>query len=217
MTIESCKVDETYSVIVDDVKDNLTGLWIKDYSVAAHSFRTRSHSRWNSMKLRCIVGGRWQRLYPTYVGCVMSGNFKDFQYFTNWHREQVGYGIQGYQLDKDILVGGNKTYSEDVCVLVPQELNKFLCARGSSRGVHPQGVCFHKHTQTFHAQISIGGKRVSAGYYYTLEKAVEAYKVAKEAEARRWYKRLLDREFTVDGRVVERMRTWTFEERLNVV
>lgn len=196
---------------MEDVKDTI-GLWIKYYSVSGERFRTKSYSRWNSMRLRCATGGKYQKKFQTYTGCTLSDNFKDFQFFTEWHRWQVGYNLDGYNLDKDILFSGNKTYGEDVCVLVPSALNSFLTARDYLRGNYPQGVSFHKATQKFIAQISINGKRTHLGLYSTPDEAAEAYKAAKEAEARRWCERLKAGEFIVDPRVIERMRTWTFEE-----
>ena len=35
---------------------------------------------------------------------------------------------------------------------------------------------------------------------------------AKYAEARRWYERLIAKEYEVDSRIIERMRTWTLPE-----
>ena len=48
------------------------------------------------------------------------------------------------------------------------------------------------------------------GYYLTIAEAEEAYIRCKEKEARRWYNRLLDGEFIVDSRVIERMKSWTY-------
>ena len=200
------------SMIVEDLKD-VNGLWYKYITSGVARNVTSSYSRWAGMTQRCKTGGSVQKLQPTYIGCIMSENFKDFQYFANWHTKQVGYNVKGYQLDKDILTAGNKVYSEDTCVLVPQELNKFLTARANDRGSLPQGVCFYVRDALYRAQLSVNGIRKLLGTYDTLGAACTAYKKAKEAEAYRWYERLKVGEFVVDGRVTERMRTWTLDEQ----
>jgi hypothetical protein len=140
----------------------------------------------------------------------VSDNFKDFQYFTNWHVRAAGYGIDGYALDKDILVKGNKVYHENRCVLVPHSLNTFLTARKALRGEYAIGVT-RLRGRKFVAQVHIAGITKHLGVFTTESEAYEVYKGAKEAEARRWHERLKAGEFIVDERVIERMRTWTLE------
>ena len=138
----------------------------------------------------------------------MSKNFQDFQWFTNWYTKQTAYGLEGYDLDKDILVRGNKEYNENVCALVPHSLNCFLALRGRGRGQWPLGVSFDKHNQKFAAQISRGEGNGTIGYFATPEEAHAAYVLAKEAEAKRWAERLRNGEFIVDERVITALENW---------
>lgn len=193
--------------MVEDVI-GLDGLWVKSYTVGGKSCNTRSYSKWMSMRNRC--SDKYKDWKPTYTGCSISDNFKDFQFFTSWHTQQVGYDRLDYQLDKDILCNF-KVYSEDTCVLVPQELNSFFLDRVKSCGPYPHGISFSKVGQKLCVQIGIKGRSSYRGLFDTIEDAEVAYKQAKEAEAYRWYERLRDGEFIVDGRVIERMRTWTLE------
>jgi len=186
--------------------------WVKSYTVGGVRQHTRSGVTWRNMNSRCNEGGSVQIVSPTYIGCTISTNFKDFQYFTNWSLEQVGYGLSTYVLEKDILHAGNRLYSEDTCVFVPQELNNFLLSRSNYGGVYPQGVTYNKKSRKFISQISINSSRVHLGYHTTPDAAHAAYVVAKEVEARRWYERLKVKEYVVDERVIERMRTWKFIE-----
>ena len=97
-----------------------------------------------------------------------------------------------------------------MCVLVPQSLNGFL-VMGCFRETPLKLGVFKSATGRFRAGASIEGRVVKLGTFDTEDEAHAAYKVAKEAEAYRWYERLKAGEFIVDPRVIERMRTWKLE------
>ena len=88
-------------------------------------------------------------------------------------------------LDKDILVKGNKIYSPETCVFVPQNINTLFTKRNKVRGEYPIGVSFYKNTNKYLAQcnILINGKSQykKLGYYNNIEDAFNAYKESKEA------------------------------------
>lgn len=193
--------------LVDDISDS-TGRWLKHLTVDGQGFTTRSANMWHHVNGRCRTGSAAQRRRPTYVGCSMSENFKDFQWFTEWHRQQVGYGIEGYAIDKDILTPGNREYNENRCVLVPAALNNFLTTRERLRGNYPIGVDCNKKQEGFRARVCIGGVQRFVGYFSTPEEAYQAYVAAKEAEARRWAERLRDGEFVIDNRVIAALEKW---------
>jgi hypothetical protein len=48
------------------------------------------------------------------------------------------------QLDKDVLVPGNKVYSPFTCVFLPRHLNLFMTDSGAARGKWPIGVSWYK-------------------------------------------------------------------------
>lgn len=95
------------------------------------------------MLARCY-SEKYQQRQPTYIGCEVSENFKSFKFFSEWCLEQKGYGTKGWALDKDILLKGNKVYSEDVCVFVPRAINSVLCSRSKNREDLPIGVSRNK-------------------------------------------------------------------------
>jgi hypothetical protein len=202
------------NIQIDDFKCRV-GMWAKAFSSDVGckiKYQTRSYRVWVGMCGRCADNMYMRKTRPTYIGCTMSDNFKDFQFFADWHTTQVGYYSDKYELDKDILFEENKIYSENTCVLIPASLNTFLCANDAIRGKLPQGMSFHKNSGKYLAQINKDGKGTHIGYYRTIDAAAAAYRLAKETEAKRWYDRLIDKEFIVDPRVIERMRTWTFKE-----
>jgi hypothetical protein len=190
----------------------IDGSWAKSLTVDGEQYHTKSYTLWHSIKYRCIKGGCVQTRSPRYVGCFISKNFLDFQYFADWLNRQEGYGIADYQLDKDILVSGNKCYGEDTCVLIPRQLNQFLALSHARRGKWPLGVRYDKNARKYRASVSKSGGWCHLGCFDTPEDAALAYKVGKEAEAYRWYERLTAGEFVVAQVVIERMKTWRLEE-----
>lgn len=145
---------------------------------------------WNSMLQRCYdLSYKLKR--PTYIGCTSSNNFKYYPYFKDWCNKQVGFGNKGWCLDKDILVKGNKLYSEDTCCFVPREINSLFALSGNSRGLNPIGVQFNLEEGNYSARVSRDGKHCHIGTYETKEDAFLWYKEAKELHiksvAKRWF------------------------------
>lgn len=193
---------------IKDFKD-AKGLWAKSFCFNYRNSPTKSGQVWGNIQMRCKVGGIVQTKNPTYIGCVMSKNFQNFQFFAEWCQTQIGYGLEGYDIDKDILVEGNKEYRENKCVFVPHPLNSFLVANNSRRGKYPQGIHLSSCGQ-LKVNVCVNGKMQHVGIYKTEQEALIAYKAAKEEEAQRWHSRLCAKEFIVDPRVMERMRVWSF-------
>lgn len=139
---------------------------------------TRAYKLWLNMLARSYSEA-WRKKNPTYDDCGVSENFKTFQYFAEWCHSQIGFGNDGWQLDKDILVKGNKIYSEDTCVFVPKEINMWIQNKRSNRGGLPVGVSYHKDSGKYVAQCGINGTRVHLGIYNNPEEAFEAYAARK--------------------------------------
>lgn len=100
---------------------------------------TPMYTLWSNMLSRCY-GDKTQAKQPTYIGCEVSENFKSFNYFTEWCQQQIGFGVEGYALDKDLLVQGNKMYSEDVCVFLPRLVNQAITIQKFKKSNLPSGV-----------------------------------------------------------------------------
>jgi L-amino acid N-acyltransferase YncA len=87
------------------------------------------------------------------------------------------------QLDKDILLKGNKIYGPETCVFVTQELNLTFPVRSKYRGKWPIGVHFSDEKKKFvaHSVVAPGEKGKFLGYFKTPEEAFAAYKKCKES------------------------------------
>ena len=146
---------------------------------------------------------------PTYEGCEVSNNFKYFEYFYEWCHNQIGFGNEGWQLDKGLLVKGNKVYSEDSCVFIPSDINLLLTKSTASRGEYLIGVSWCKTNKAFKAQVSRSkGKSEYLGSFKTEIEAFNAYKQAKESfvkeQANEWKGK-------IDGRAYEALMKYTVE------
>ena len=154
------------------------------YQAKINGVITKEYDLWHSMLERCYSDNS-KKKYPTYEGCEVSDNFKSYEYFYEWCNKQIGFSNDGngnpFQLDKDLLIKGNKVYSESTCVFIPSEINTLLTKSTASRGEHLIGVYWHKRGKAFKAQISKNkGKRGHLGYFKTEIEAFNAYKQAKE-------------------------------------
>lgn len=117
---------------------------------------------------------RTKERQPCYSGVSITKDWHNFQNFAKWFYEQPYYE-KGYQLDKDILIRGNKVYSPDTCCLVPQEINKiFIDKHDRNRGL-PRGIrktrCGNKYTAK--------AVQKHVGTFSTIEEANKACKAAR--------------------------------------
>ena len=140
---------------------------------------TKCYIAWVSMLERCY-DSKYQEKKPTYRGCMVCPEWHNFQVFAEWYCENYyEVGNEKMNLDKDILKKGNKIYSPDTCIFVPQFINTLFVKHDKARGNFPIGVS--KHRNKFQAQLSKGnGKQIHLGIYTTPEQAFLAYKKAKE-------------------------------------
>ena len=173
---------------------------------------TKEYDLWQSMLERCY-SATYQKQRPTYEGCEVSDNFKSYEYFYEWCHKQIGFSNQGnenqFHLDKDLLIKGNKVYSESTCVFLPQEINKILTKSTTSRGKYLIGVCWHNASKSFIAMVNKNkGKRECLGYFKTELEAFNAYKQAKESfikeQANNW-------KSEIDERAYEALMSYTVD------
>lgn len=156
----------------------------KIYPACIDGKHTDEYASWLSMLCRCTEK-LWSRCY-TYHGVTCSDNFKSYTYFYEWYHRQIGASNKDARgkkwcLDKDILVKGNKVYSEDTCVFIPHRVNSLLTKSDSSRGGLPIGVHFETRDNRYKAQCRcISGKQKNLGLFKTSKEAFVAYKLCKE-------------------------------------
>lgn len=150
---------------------------------------TKQYSTWLSMLKRCY-DIKEHEVNPCYIGCKVCDEWLNLQSFGEWFDKNY---IENYQLDKDLLVKGNKIYSPKTCCFIPQELNLLLVNSKRTRGIYPIGVSVQKNR--FISHIRIKNKHFHLGSFKTIEKAFTSYKNAKEKDIKdraEEYKSLID-------------------------
>lgn len=140
-----------------------------------------SYCFWKRMLERCY-SKKWHEKHPTYIDCSVCEEWKRFSRFNTWFNEHY---IEGYDLDKDILVQGNKLYSPSTCCFVPHRINALLENCTAARGKYKVGVYWKSRVQKFVAQMQQSGKQKTLGYFGSEDDAHEAYKIAKYEEIKR--------------------------------
>lgn len=138
------------------------------------------YEMWRGMIRRCYSLKERDK-FPAYLDCEVSENFKSYSYFYDWYSVNVVDKSIKYELDKDLLVKGNRIYSESLCLLIPSRINSLIMLKKCQRGDCLIGVSYNKARSRFQSQISIDGKNKTIGYFKSEVEAYMAYKQAKEA------------------------------------
>lgn len=164
------KVKDAYYV---DGKRKFTSVWECPYYI-----------KWLSMLERGSPN-YWLKK-PTYKGVTIHEDWKYFSNFKAWMEKQ---NWEGLQLDKDILVTGNKHYGPDTCAFVPGYINICLAGCKDISTELPIGVTFkakskymvNPHKYPYVARIGNGtrGKNINLGSYRDAKVAHKAWQLAK--------------------------------------
>lgn len=153
------------------------------HKVSENGKSTKYHMIWKEM-LRRAYDPKFIEKYPTYTGCKVYSPWHNFQVFSEWLDENY-YEIEGEVicLDKDILYKGNKIYSPDTCIFVPNRINTLFIKSDGSRGKYPIGVSYSN--KKYMASCCVNGKKKLLGYYNTPKDAFQVYKKIKEKEIKK--------------------------------
>lgn len=148
------------------------------------------HGYWKRMLERCY-GAMYQKKFPTYIGCSVCEEWKNLQNFAKWFYENYNpETMQGWHLDKDILVKGNKVYSPETCCFVPNEINVLFQSKSSNKNL-PLGITMKK--DKYNVRITKDGVAYNLGCYSNLEDALKIYAEHKNT----FYKDLAEKMETI--------------------
>ena len=113
------------------------GKYHSKYSNGTH---TLEYQNWISMIRRCYDPQR-KNVYAAYYGsCETCEEWHNFQTFGEWYENNYyQVGNERMHIDKDILFQGNRIYSPETCLIVPQRINMLFVNKPNKRGL-PNGI-----------------------------------------------------------------------------
>lgn len=150
------------------------------YKASENGRDTHAYTAWTKM-LERVYCTKKQSKNKSYIGCLVAPEWHNFQEFCRWYEAQPFKG-EGYQLDKDILVPGNKQYGPAGSRFVPEPINKMLNTNVARRSSLPVGVT--KSGKKYSVKLSMSGAIKCIGSYESVEDAFSAYKSAREGYVR---------------------------------
>lgn len=152
-----------------------------NYYATVNGKPTIQYASWMRMMQRGYSSYEKKR-HETYTNCLVADEWHNFQNFAQWFDDNY-YEFEGerMELDKDILLKGNKTYSPETCVFVPKRINGLFLKSNARRGDLPIGVSFSKEKREYGTRFNIGNRKSKhVGYFDTPTEAFKAYKEHKE-------------------------------------
>ena len=133
---------------------------------------------WRGMLERCY-GDKYKDVHSAYYNkCYVCDEWLNFQVFAEWYNENIyQIGTERMHLDKDILIKGNKVYSPDTCLIVPQSINEIFHVSGKkTKDIDLPYTILRTSKEKY--SVSFRGK--SLGVYDTVDKALDTYLKAKK-------------------------------------
>lgn len=163
------------------------------YPVIKDGKTTKEYAAWHSILLRSY-DKNFKEHCPTYEKVKVCEEWLLYENFYDWLHSQENFEkwLNGdrWEVDKDILIKGNKIYSPETCCLVPHCVNTVFVKSESTRGKLPIGVSKDSKSNKYQALTIYGRKnnksKTTAYSYSTPEDAFYlGYKPSKEAYIKR--------------------------------
>lgn len=143
----------------------------------------KSYITWKGMLERCYTQDTKIRVRNnSYKDITVCEEWLNFQNFAKWFEENYNpKTMKGWNLDKDILIEGNKIYSPDACSFVPPEIN-VLFKTYSNKNVDfiEEGIRKYKKEEKYSVYFCEDSIQKCRGTFITLLEAQKFYKELKE-------------------------------------
>lgn len=152
-----------------------------EHKVCENGKDTHIYKVWIGMLKRCYDENA--NRYDLYggSGATVCEEWHNFQNFAEWYEENYyQVGNERMEIDKDILIKGNKIYSPQTCIIVPRTVNSLFIKSNSIRGDYPIGVSKGRTEGKFAVRCNYRGREKGLGEYFTIKEAFNVYKYFKE-------------------------------------
>lgn len=156
---------------IDRNKRLVCGVGINDF----YGKKTdRSYNVWQHLIKRCYS----KNIKRPYKGCIVCDEWKLYSNFKKFYDDNCKN--DSFHLDKDILVQGNKIYSPNTCLFVPEEINDSIKSEWSDNKSLPLGATMTRYGK-YRARciINKGKKQTHLGVFDTEKEAFSIYKEYK--------------------------------------
>lgn len=158
---------------------------------------------WNGIMERAYCP-KYHQKRPTYKDCTVVNEWHNFQNFAKWFYKQVRE--EGWELDKDLLVKGNREYGPDTCCFVPRALNILIPHRKQGDTSFPIGVHESPNKGIYISGCNDeDGNNVILGFSRNVEEMALKYKVFKESVIKKVAERWKDR---IDVKLYGSLMAW---------
>lgn len=144
---------------------------------------TKEYDAWRSMIRRCYKKNINNN---SYKNCTVCEEWHNFQNFAKWYDENY-YEVDNEKMcvDKDILHKGNKVYSPENCIIVPNCINCIFIKHKETRSNLPIGVYSRVNRQPLRPYVAQcsdvrNGTQKTLGSFSTPIEAFHVYKEYKE-------------------------------------
>jgi len=145
------------------------------YKISSKGDKCPYYSRWANMLERCY-SKKAKKYNLSYLGCYVCNDWLLFSNFKKW---MIMQNWQGMELDKDLLIQGNKEYAPETCMFVPRVINNMLVRNKRVKSKYLLGVSYNKRSGRFAATCSTEGKLNHLGCFAAELEAHEAHKEFK--------------------------------------
>ena len=149
------------------------------YSASSDGVKPAYYLHWHNMIKRCYEGKNKHAI--PYADCTVAAPWLNLQIFSKWCTSQPLYDKiihgRGMALDKDLLIPNNRVYSEDACLMLPEEINGALVGKhnASKKDGLPCGV--YKHGNKY---ITSTTEEKNFDRFSTVELAIADYRKKKQ-------------------------------------
>lgn len=163
--------------------------WIGDEKISiSKNNKETAYKTWSNMLRRCYDEYYKAKEVKAYLGCTVDDTWFSYPNFKKWFDENY-YEVDGemMHLDKDILVKGNKIYSQNTCIYVPSKINYLFTYEKLGNNGLPYGVSktLKNDSNAYRVRLHIDNKETHIGNCNTLKEAFNLYKEAKENNIKR--------------------------------
>ena len=149
--------------------------YVVNQTINGKPTRCPIYQSWVHMLERCYCP-KLKATRTSYKECRVVKEWLVFSCFREWVLKQ---DYQGKELDKDLMIPGNKEYGPETCVFVSSSINLLLSKPRKKRSLYPTGVQLDKDRKKFSAYCHIDGKARNLGRFFTEADAARRYREAK--------------------------------------